>query len=197
MSIISKLKSLFCKKKEDYSWVEKEPLYKEIEGKLQDLENKKAEEIEFGKRVYSIIGVKNYERLSDFDKRNCRTILECLDKFEVHRKDFSLIAILALMIVEKGGTIPEKFVYVSPFIRTSISLSFDAGDVQYIIAPYKGSFIRITKDMKCVPRNPTGNVTKDYNMGISLYLYAESLKTLCEDFEGFKNRFFRWLKSRG
>ena len=41
MSIISKLKSLFYKKKEDYSWFEKEPLYQEIEGKLQDLENKK------------------------------------------------------------------------------------------------------------------------------------------------------------
>ena len=76
MSIISKLKSLFCKKKEDYSWVEKEPLYQEVEGKLKDLETKKAEEIEFGKRVYSIIGVKNYEKLSDFDKRNCRVILE-------------------------------------------------------------------------------------------------------------------------
>ena len=47
MGIISKLKTLFCKKKEDYSWVEKEPIYKEIEGKLQDLENKKTEDIEF------------------------------------------------------------------------------------------------------------------------------------------------------
>lgn len=197
MSIISKLKSLFCKNKEDYSWVKQEPLYQEIEGKLQDLENKKAEEIKFGKRVYSIIGVKNYEKLSDFDKRNCKVILECLDKFEIHRKDFSLIAILALMIVEKGGTIPEEFVYVSPFIRNSISLSFDDGDVQYIIVPYKESFIRITKYMKCVPRNPTGNYTRDYNMGISLYLYAESLETLCKDFEGFKNRFFSWLKQRG
>lgn len=197
MSIISKLKSLFCKKKEDYSWVEQEPLYQEIEGKLQDLENKKAEEIEFGKRVYSIIGVKHYEELSDFDKRNCRVILECLDKFEIHRKDFSLIAILALMIVEKGGTIPEEFVYVSPFIRTSISLSFDNGDVYYIIAPYKSSHITLSKDNKCIPKAPTGNRLKDHSLGISLYLYAESLKTLCEDFEGFKNRFFRWLKSRG
>lgn len=197
MGIIKKLKSLFHKEKEDYSWVEKEPLYKEIEGKLEYLENKKAEEIEFGKRVYNIIGVKHYEELSDFDKRNCRVIIECLDKFEVHRKDFSLIAILALMIVEKGGKIPEEFVYVSPFIRASISLSFNDEDIQYIIAPYKESFIRITKDMKCIPRNPTGNHTKDYNMGISLYLYAESLETLCKDFEGFKNRFFHWLKSRG
>lgn len=197
MGIISKLKSLFCKKKEDYSWVEKEPLYQEIEGKLQDLENKKAEEIEFGKRVYSIIGVKNYEKLSDFDKRNCRVILECLDKFEVHRKDFSLIAILALMIVERGGTIPEEFVYVSPYIRTSISLSFNKGDVQYVIAPYKTNFLRLTKDMQCVPRTPTGNRLKDYNLGISLYLYRDSLETLCKDFEGFKNRFFSWLKQRG
>lgn len=197
MSIISKLKSLFCKKKEDYSWVEQEPLYQEIEGKLQDLENKKAEEIEFGKRVYSIIGVKHYEKLSDFDKRNCRTILECLDKFEVHRKDFSLIAILALMIVEKGGTIPEEFVYVSPFIRTSISLSFDNGDVYYIIAPCKSSHITLSKDMKCVPKAPTGNRLKDHSLGITLYLYADSLETLCKDFEDFKNRFFSWLKRRG
>jgi hypothetical protein len=197
MGIISKLKTLFCKKKEDYSWVEKEPIYKEIEGKLQDLENKKAEDIEFGKRVYSIIGVKNYEGLSEFDKNNCRVILKCLDEFEIHRKDFSLIAILALMIVERGGTIPEEFVYESPFIRTSISLSFDDRDVNYIVAPSKLSFIRITKDMKCIPRNHTGNHTIDYNMGISLYLYAESLETLCKYFGGFKNRFFHWLKSRG
>lgn len=196
MGIIKKLKSLFRKEKEDYSWVEKEPLYKEIEGKLEYLENKKAEEIEFGKRVYNIIGVKHYEELSDFDKRNCRVIIECLDKFEVHRKDFSLIAILALMIVEKGGTIPEEFVYVSPFIRASISLSFNAVDVNYIIAPYKTSHITLSKDMKCVPKAPTGNRLKDHSLGITLYLYADSLETLCKDFVDFKNRFFRWLKSR-
>lgn len=196
MGIISKLKSLFCKKKEDYSWVEEEPIYKEVEGKLKDLEAKKAKDLIIAQKVYDTIGVKNYLYLVELDKILCREIIEFLEGFEIHKKDFSLIAILALMIVEKGGSIPDRFLSISPFIKGPISLSISKDDVRYVIAPTVYSHIVLSKDLKLVGYIPTGDRITDIQKGFTLFSYRDSIKTLCENFVSFKNDFFKWLKER-
>lgn len=196
MGLINKIKSLFKHRKEDYSWVEEEPIYKEVEGKLKDLEAKKAEDLIIAQKVYDTIGVKNYLYLVELDKILCHEIIEFLEDFEIHKKDFSLIAILALMIVEKGGSIPDRFLSVSPFIRGPISLKIDKDDVRYVIAPTVYSHIILSKDLKLVGYIPTGDRITDIQKGLTLFSYRDSIKTLCENFISFKNDFFKWLKER-
>ena len=196
MSIIKKLRFLFCKKKEDYSWVKKEPIYKEVEGKLKDLEAKKAEDLVIAQKVYDTIGVKNYIYFVELDKILCQEILKFLEDFEIHKKDFSLIAILALMIIEKGGSIPDRFLSVSPFIRGPISLKIDKGEIRYVVAPTNYSYIILSKNLKLVGHIPTGDRIFDIQKGLTLFSYRDAIKTLCDSFIAFRNDFFKWLKER-